>query len=177
MEQFDLLIVLVLALGFIIGAFKGFIKQFVSIICIIVGTVAGRALAPSAAALFDKDYSNIAYGISFAIIFLIVVIIGIVISKAVKAILHSADLGWVNRLAGGALCAFKYLIIIGLFINLVEILGADHKLFPKDIRDKSLFYNMSKKSLGCLMPFFEHVSNTTHELIDKSGLEEFTENL
>ena len=61
MEQFDIIILLILAVGFIVGVVKGFVKQFVSIVCVIVGVVAGRALSPVTAVMFDEGYYNLAY--------------------------------------------------------------------------------------------------------------------
>lgn len=170
METFDLIVLLILAVGFLVGAIKGFVKQFVSIICIIVGIVAARALSPVAASMFDEAYYNVAYGASFALVFILVLLVGVVVSKALKALLDSIDLGCFNRLAGGALCSFKYLIVIGVIINLVEILGAKDNVFPEGVEKTSVLYDVSKKSLGSLMPFVETVSKTTSDLIEK-GIE------
>lgn len=172
MEQIDLLVLIFLLLGFLIGVFKGFIKQMLSVICLIAGIVVAKAFAPIIAGMFDNDYSRIAYGVSFAIIVLGIIIGGVVIGKIIKSLLVSADLGWINRVLGGILGSFKYLIIIGVVISLLEIFGADKKLLPHDITTKSYFYGLSKKSLSVLMPFYEQVSDITNDLIDKSGLKE-----
>lgn len=166
MEQFDIIILLVLAVGFIVGVVKGFVKQFVSIVCVIVGVVAGRALSPVTAAMFDEGYYNLVYGVSFALIFILVLVVGMLVSKALKSLLHSIDLGWANRLAGGVLGAFKFLIVVGVAINLVEIFEAKDALFPPGVEERSIIYDVSKKSLGSLMPFVETVSGTADDLID-----------
>lgn len=172
MEQLDWLFLIIIGIGFLVGVFKGFINQIVSIVFVIVGIVVAKAFAPSLAAMFDDNYSNVAYGASFAVIFLAVLILGVLLGKLIKMIVHSADLGWLNRLAGGFLGGFKYLIVIGLVINLMEIVEVDKKVFPKDFRSKSMIYEPSKKSLGMLMPFYEEVSSATSEFIEKSGLKD-----
>lgn len=172
MEQIDLLILLLLGLGFIIGLFKGFFKQVISVICIVAGIVVGRVFSPMIASTFDESYYAVAYGISFLILFLIVALLGILVSKSIKAILKTVNLSWIDRLGGGLVGAFKYLILAGLMINIIEIFGFDQKLFPQDIAQKSMFYNISKKSLGYLMPFVDGVTNITEDIIEETGLKD-----
>lgn len=172
MEQIDLLILLILLLGFVVGVIRGFIKQVLSVICLIAGIVLARTFAPDLAGMFDREYSNIAYGISFAIIVILVVIAGVLLGKMLKTLLDSMDMGWLNRLLGGVVGVLKYLIIIGVVISLLEVFDADRKLLPKDMASKSRFYSLSKQSLTFLMPFYEEVSDMTNDLIEKSGLKE-----
>lgn len=172
MEQLDWVILMILCLGFLIGLFKGFVKQFISLVCIIAGITVAKVFAPSLAGMFEENYSNIVYGVSFAIIMLAVLIVGVLIANAIRKLLSSADLGWINRLLGGLLGSFKYLVIIGVVINLMEIVEIDKKVFPENFASKSHFYDISKQSLGVLMPFYESVCDATNELIDKSGLKE-----
>lgn len=172
MEQLDWLFLIIIGVGFLIGVFKGFISQIVSIVFVIAGIAIARAFAPSLASTFDDSYSSIAYCASFAVIVLVVLVLGVLLGKLIKKIVHSADLGWINRLAGGLLGGFKYLILIGLIINLMEIVEVDKKVFPKNYQSNSMIYGFSKKSLGVLMPFYEEVNSATNDLIEKSGLKD-----
>ena len=93
MQQLDIIVLALLAAGFVAGAVKGFVKQAVSLVCIIVGIVAGRVVSPLAAGMFDDAYRLPAYGVSFVLAFVAVMLAGALVSRALRALLRSADLG------------------------------------------------------------------------------------
>ncbi len=164
--QFDIIVLLVLAVGFVAGVFKGFVKQFVSIVCLVASIAVARAAAPFLAGFFDEDYRNVAYGASFALVMVAVFIAGALVSAGLKSLLLAVNLGWLNRLAGGVLCAFKYLVLTGVAVSLVEIFGAKDRVFPEGVEKSSFFYEASKNSLGTLMPFVDTVSKAANDLVE-----------
>ena len=169
MQQLDIIVLALLAAGFVAGAVKGFVKQAVSLVCIIVGIVAGRVVSPLVAGMFDDAYRLPAYGVSFILAFVAVMLAGALVSRALRALLRSADLGWANRLAGGALGAFGCLVLVGLAINLIEIAGAADEVFPAGAAEHSIFYDAAKGSLGRLMPLVETVGDTAGRIIDTAS--------
>jgi membrane protein required for colicin V production len=94
-----------------------------SVIAFVVGIAAALKLS-AVTASYLKDSVNVAAKwlpvLSFALVFLMVVLLVRWGAKLIEKTFKTVMLGWVNKLAGMALYAVLYLIILSIFIFYVQ---------------------------------------------------------
>ena len=135
MTTIDIIIVIIIGAGAIMGLFKGFIKQLAMIAGLVVGLIAAKAL-----------YMSLAEKICPTVTALF--------SKALEAV----SLGAVNRLLGLVLGALKYVILIGLFINVLEFVDSDNRLISRTNKEQSVLYYPMKNFVGMFFPAVKEVT-------------------
>lgn len=115
----DILLLILLAVGFISGLFSGAIKQLISLVAFVAGFVL--------ACLFYQPLADILTGflifptfckvVSFLLLWFIVPIIVNLIGSFISSLMnHLPVLGFLNRLLGGVLCMAKYALVLGTLI-------------------------------------------------------------
>lgn len=115
----DILLLILLAVGFISGLFSGAIKQLISLVAFVTGFVL--------ACLFYQPLADILTGflnfptfckvVSFLLLWFIVPIIVNLIGSFISSLMnHLPVLGFLNRLLGGVLCMAKYALVLGTLI-------------------------------------------------------------
>lgn len=123
MNLFDILVVTVLAYGFIRGAFRGLVREVSSIVGVLGGFYAAFTYYPNVARLLSplishwvthSAYINI---LSYLAIFSTVVIVVSILAAIIKYLLNIAYLGWVDRVCGALFGVVKAgLVICVVFI-------------------------------------------------------------
>lgn len=161
MTTLDIIILIIIGAGAMVGLFKGFIRQLATIAGLIVGLIAAKALYMSLAEKLCPmvtDSMTVAQIISFILIWLAVplafTLVAMLFSKAMDAI----SLGWINRLLGMVLGALKYIILIGLFMNVLEFVDPDNRLISKTIKQESVLYYPMKDFVGMFFPAVQKVT-------------------
>lgn len=124
----DILFATLLIVAFIKGFTKGFVVAIFSFVAIIVGLLAALKLS-AAFAIFLQKSTNIANYwlpfISFALIMIGVIFLAKLLAKFVEKTIEFAMMGWLNKLAGVALFASVYLIILSVvlfYLNKLSII-------------------------------------------------------
>ncbi|MCQ2111465.1 MAG: CvpA family protein [Bacteroidaceae bacterium] len=140
----DMLIVAVLAAGFIAGMVKGVIKQAFSLGGLAAGLVVGMLLyEPAADLLLQKiRMSETAASITaFIIILLMVPLVFTFVGEMLSRLIRAIQLGFADRLLGGLFGMVKYLLVMGLVLQLLDYTGLSDK-FLRNESDKtqSRFY-------------------------------------
>lgn len=137
------------------GFAKGCLKQLASMLGLVVGLIAARVLYASVAEKIAPvlgDSMTVAQVISFIAIWILVPVVFILIASVFTRALEAVSLGWLNRLLGLLLGAVKWLLIIGLFANVLDYLDTDNQLIPKTKKQDSVLYYPIKKLVGSLIP-------------------------
>jgi len=143
MNTLDLIILALVAWGF----FRGFRKGFFYIILSLGGILAGFFLAtrfsgkliPYLNTFLQWEPQQLAW-LAYIIVFLIVLVLARLISYILERFFTWTGLGWLNRLAGGAVSAVKYLLLAGLLFTAVDSVQAKFHLFPDDVFAQSTLY-------------------------------------
>lgn len=118
MNLFDILVVTVLAYGFIRGAFRGLVREVSSIVGVLGGFYAAFTYYPNLARLLSPLISHWvthpAYIdiLSYLAIFSIVVIVVSILAAIIKYLLNIAYLGWVDRVCGAFFGLLKGALVI-----------------------------------------------------------------
>ena len=127
MSFIDIMIILLVVLGIIIGWMKGFVSQISSICGIVLGLVACNLFGGWATDVLkllipescnwpaaDVTVSATAHIVLFVVVFLSVLLAGTLI----KSIVNSLHLGVIDKVGGAAFCSFKYLLYLSILLNL-----------------------------------------------------------
>ena len=115
----DILLLILLAVGFISGLFSGAVKQLISLAAFAAGFVI--------ACLYYQRLADVLTGfltfptfckvVAFALLWVIVPIIANIIASLLTSVLNWVPvLGLVNRLLGGVLGLAKYALVLGALI-------------------------------------------------------------
>ncbi len=148
MNTLDIIITVLLVLGFTRGVFKGFFVEVASLISLILGVyVASRFSYYVGDYLvkyisLEEQYIKL---ISFAVTFVLVVIGVTFLGKFITKIANAASLGLLNRMAGGLFGALKYALLVSVVLL---FLGKIDKIFPiisKEQKATSILYEPISK--------------------------------
>ena len=142
MSGFDILLLLLLAVGAVKGFRRGLVVELASLLAFVLGVVGGLALL-SDAVPFVRDYIGEAFGLLSLVSFLLVFTLigwGVhLLGGVIRTAVHLTPLGVLDNLLGGALGATKWLLGMSLFlygISLTDLplispqLAADSQVLP-----------------------------------------------
>ena len=135
MTIIDIILLVVIGAGAVIGFIKGFIKQLASILGLIVGLLAAKALYVSVA---ERVFSKIAA----------------LLTKAMEAV----SLGWLNRWLGAGLGALKFLLLVSLLICVVEFIDSDNTMIDRTMKEESVLYYPIESFAGMFFPAAKEVT-------------------
>ena len=145
MNGFDILFLIVLALGAWKGWSNGLLKEVLGLICVFVGLYlayllyeqVGYELAPHIG-----TSPSIASIIAFALIWIGVPIVLGVLGSLLTKVLEWAGLDGVNNLGGALLSVVKYAILLGAVCNVLSIT----RLVKEDSQHNSLLFEPLKQT-------------------------------
>lgn len=160
MTTIDIVFLIIIGAGAILGLFKGFIKQLATIAGLIVGLIAAKSLYLSLAEKISPmldDSMTVAQIISFVAIWIAVPLAFLLVATLLTKAMAAISLGWLNRLMGLLLGALKYLLLIGLVINVLDFIDADEHLVDRTKKEESVLYYPVKNFVGIFFPAVKHV--------------------
>ena len=136
MTIIDIILLVVIGAGAVIGFIKGFIKQLASILGLIVGLLAAKALYVSVA---ERVFSKITDSMTFAQ-------------------MEAISLGWLNRWLGAGLGALKFLLLVSLLICVVEFIDSDNTMIDRTMKEESVLYYPIESFAGMFFPAAKEVT-------------------
>ena len=129
MNLADLVILIILLIGFTAGLARGFVRGLLGMAGLVLGILlaAGNyerlaALAPS----FIPGERG-AEILSFIVIFLVVIVLVGIVARIIAKALRLAALGWLDRLMGAALGIAMAAVVAGVFILLAVMAGFEEE--------------------------------------------------
>ena len=115
----DILLLILLAVGFVTGLFSGAVKQLISLVAFIAGYVVATMYYQQLGGWLTAylSYPAICKVVAFVLLWIIVPIVANVIASLITSALNWVPvLGLANRLLGGVLSLAKYALVLGAFI-------------------------------------------------------------
>ena len=162
MSWLDILILLPLLVGLVIGIKRGLIIELTNLISIIAGVVCARLLSAPVAAWIAQQFtwpeavcSVVAYTLLFLISTILLYLLGKLLTKLFKAV----KLGWLNRLLGGVFGLAKYAIIVLFVVLCVHQLDTQFQFLQEDLKEESVVYK-------AVIPLSENTWYTMKEQIN-----------
>ena len=161
----DIIILIVIGAGAIVGFVKGFIRQLASILGLIVGLLAAKALYASLAEKLCPtvtDSMTVAQVLAFIMIWIAVPLIFVLIASLLTKAMQAISLNWLNRWLGSGLGALKFLLLTSVVIGAIEFVDSDTKLISATKKEESLLYYPMETFAGI---FFPAAKNMTQQYI------------
>lgn len=161
MTTIDIIILIALGAGVIIGFMNGFIRQLASILGLIVGLLAAKALYTSLAVKLCPtvtDSMTVAQILAFVIIWIAVPLIFTLVASVLTKAMEAVSLGWLNRLLGAGLGALKYLLLVSLVVCVIQFIDTDSQLISQTKKEESLLYYPMERFAGMFFPAAKEVT-------------------
>ena len=161
MTTIDIIILIALGAGVIVGFMKGFIRQLASILGLIVGLLAAKALYTSLAVKLCPtvtDSMTVAQILAFVIIWIAVPLIFTLVASVLTKALEAVSLGWLNRMLGAGLGALKYLLLVSLVICVIQFIDSDSQLISQTKKEQSLLFYAMESFAGIFFPAAKEVT-------------------
>ena len=161
MTTIDIIILVIVGAGTVVGFMKGFLRQLAGLLGLIVGLLAAKALYATVAErvfLSITDSLTVAQGIAFVTIWLAVPVGFLLLAMLLTKAMEAVALGWVNRLLGALLGAFKTILLLSLFITVVEYIDADNSLLEITNKKASVLYYPMQKFADVFFPAAREVA-------------------
>ena len=161
MTTIDIIMLIALGAGVIIGFMKGFIRQLASILGLIVGLLAAKALYTSLAVKLCPtvtDSMTVAQILAFVIIWIAVPLIFTLVASVLTKAMEAVSLGWLNRLLGAGLGALKYLLLVSLVVCVIQFIDTDSQLISQTKKEESLLYYPMERFAGMFFPAAKEVT-------------------
>ena len=161
MTIIDIILLVVIGAGAVIGFIKGFIRQLASILGLIVGLLAAKALYVSVAERgFSKitDSMTFAQILAFVVIWVVVPLLFLLVASLLTKAMEAISLGWLNRWLGAGLGALKFLLLVSLLICVVEFIDSDNTMIDRTMKEESVLYYPIESFAGMFFPAAKEVT-------------------
>ena len=161
MTTIDIVILIVLGAGAIVGFTKGFLKQLAGLLGLVAGLLIAKALYATVAERFFlplTDSLTVAQGIAFVVIWLAVPLAFLLLATLLTKAMEAVALGWVNRLLGAGLGLLKSALLVSLLICVVQYIDSDNTLLKRTKKQESVLYYPMEKFAGIFLPAAREVA-------------------
>ena len=169
----DIIFVMVAALGFWMGYSRGIIKTVFTVLSFTIGLLAAFKMAP-AFTNFLEDLTNndnpLMFIAGFLLSFIIMMVILRLISRGLEGLLKSANINFINQIAGGVVLGAGAILI---YSTLVWFADKSH-MIDQSTKETSVTYVYTKEFPGQmkvvankLKPIFTDFWNETLDFMDR----------
>ncbi|MFV0505800.1 MAG: CvpA family protein [Bacteroidales bacterium] len=172
MTTIDIIIGAIICIGLIMGFRKGLLISVAGLVAVFLGIIGAIRFSFFTTGLILKntiiapEYTPL---VSFVVTFAIIALIIFLVFKMLRNVLHAANIGFIDRIAGAIFNALKYAFLISCLIFLL-----DSYVLEKATSDRyastTLFYTPVKKIAPFTMPFATRWYNEFKEtFLDKQN--------
>lgn len=153
MNIFDVIVLIILLYGLMMGLIKGFIIEVAGIIALILGVTGSfkfaRILEVSLNSYVDWSPKTIQIA-SFIILFIIIIYAVSLLAKMITKTLKIIALGIINRIFGGIFGLLKWCVILSSLVLVSQEINEIITLIPDNTLKDSISYNLLDKLGGFL---------------------------
>lgn len=172
MNVIDIILGILLLLGFIRGFQKGFIIELAGIVALLAGIFGGLEYGYIAEHYLEKwtDWSTSGIEIAgFFIVFISIVILVSIVAKILTTIVHSIALGLINRIFGALFGVIKTGLFIFILLLIFDYINGNGRFVSETKLEDSIVVTTIRELSSTLLPSLE-------ELLDESDLLNGNEN-
>lgn len=163
MGWIDITIIVLMIIGAFNGLRKGFISQLASLAGLIVGFIVAKALYLVVAerlSLYITDTSmTVVQIIAFILIWLVIPMIFALAASFFTQVAKKLSLGGFNRMLGFIFGGLKWVLVIGIFFNVLDFVDKDSKMIERTKKQESSLYYPIKNFVSDLFPVAKNVTN------------------
>lgn len=149
----DILLLVIVAVGGIIGFNKGIVSQIGQIAAVLVGIVAARMFGAQLADIISGTQapSTMESVSGYAIAFLGAYCLTWLVAKMVRTVFHTVHLGIIDRLAGAAFKVLQWALMLSLAVNFyLLVTGDDQRLHDPGSPWRQAVVDLAPATLGYL---------------------------
>lgn len=132
MSAFNLIVLAVAGIAFVLGLRKGLIAQAGQIIALVAGIIACRTLGPMAVEWLSADNPAESSGadsaLAYALTFLLVYAAVLLVARLIRGVVHAVHLSILDRLGGAVFKAGVWLLILSIALNVWAALAPSSDL-------------------------------------------------
>ncbi len=157
MQTADIIILVVLLCGLIVGFKKGLFNQLASLCGVIIG-IAAAWMFYSIAAEWIAPYvggGTMGTVVAFVVIWLVVYLIVSILVKGVGKAVDMVHLGFLNHLLGGVLGVAKYVLLLCIAVWVLDSFDKDSRLVSEDTKSSSIVYAPIQKLNAYILPYVQ----------------------
>lgn len=143
MNILDILLIIPLGYAGYKGFRKGFIVELFTLLALFVGIYAGIHLSDGVTRWMQDSLgwnSNLLPALSFTVLFLGLGAMVYFGGKAIEQVMKIAQMGTMNKLAGGVFSVLKMSFFLSLAILILESFDQEEKLIPASEKKESLLF-------------------------------------
>lgn len=131
--MFDLVCILIIIAGVVLGLRRGFMAQIGSFVGVIAGIIICRIFGPELASAFvspeDSESTRLLHSVlAYVVLFGVCYLGGRLIGKAMSGTIDALHLSWLDKIAGAVLKLCEYLLAFSLLLNLWIAIFPDTQL-------------------------------------------------
>lgn len=174
MNTIDIVLGVILLIGFVVGFKKGFFVALAGLIGLIVGVYGAVYFSGYAAGYISSwfDWSEATTNlVAFAVTFLMIVLLISLAGKFLTKIADFAALGILNKLLGAVFNVLKYAFIISVIFMFVNASNT-YSILSEEDREASVLYTPVASLAPLVLP---HILNTVEDFEENSTEEEALE--
>lgn len=161
MTAIDIIILVLLGAGAVLGFMKGFIRQFASLVGLVAGLLAAKALyMPFAERLCPAVTESVSFAqaLAFILIWIAVPLAFLLIASVLTKTMEAISLGWLNRCLGAGLGILKYMLIAGALIHVIQYIDPEGRLISETKKQESVLYYPMESFTGIFFPAIKKVA-------------------
>ncbi len=168
----DIIVAIVVSLGFYLGYTRGIIKTVFDSLSLIVGILAALKLSPIMISILQeiiKTSPAVTFLLGVVITFIGVMVLIRFLGKKLEDMLEAVNINFINKIAGGAVQGLFFAYILSMAIWLVDSL----KVLKPDVKAASITYPLmeplpekGKAVYASLKPVFKGFWDKTVEAMD-----------
>lgn len=143
MSNFDIAVILIVGIGFVVGLFKGLVKELASLLAIVAGVYLAKLFSQPLSYIIIEQFGfsqNITQPLSYIIIFVIVAILFLLLARLVDKFFDAVSLSFANKILGALFGAAKYMLILSVLLNVFDTLNNNFHFTDKKMDEGSITY-------------------------------------
>ncbi|MGL5014365.1 MAG: CvpA family protein [Bacteroidales bacterium] len=157
-ETIDIVLVVILGLGFFVGYKRGFISQLGTICAVVIAIWVSYNFSDQFLRVVE-EYVDLPEkykrALAFVLLFLSTAIPTRLLANLLLKSIRYMGLGGVDRFMGGVFGFIKWLILSSLFLTLFQEIDKEGVLLKHQLREDALLYVPVQKSAQLCFPFIK----------------------
>lgn len=148
MQTIDLILLAPIVFGLVRGLMRGFVRELTSIVAVVLAYLAARIGSPDLAQALTAYVTwdiSICQVVAWLMLFFAVALGLHLVGKLLSRMLSAISLGWLNHLTGGVFGAVKWLLIVSVVVNAVELLDTRFHFLNPAQKAHSIAYEPVRK--------------------------------
>ena len=158
MNVLDIVLGILLLIGFIRGFQKGFIIELSGIIALILGIYGGLEYGYLAESYLEKwtDWSSSNIEITGFFVMFILILLGVsILAKLLTTIIHAIALGLINLIFGAVFGVVKTALILFILLLIFEYINANGRFISETKLIDSVIISIIREVSSTLIPSLE----------------------